>query len=304
MLASVAIFLITTWTVKGTGIQVTSRDRPRDCKNLIQQGKTHEGNYIVYPGYSAASKASIAYCTQDDGMEILSAEATNREPARNCLDLLHDGMNISGLNIIYPYLEHPAEPVLVLCDQETEEGGWTVIQNRYDGSEDFYRPWTEYVDGFGSPDGEHYIGNAIISALTAQSVNELRVDLEDWDNATAYAQYQAFHIDANHHYLLSVGMYHGTAGDSLNPYYAEANGTAFSTFDADHDLSEDFNCAEERCHGAWWYVHCGGSNLNGRYYPSDGSDLPLDGMFWYTFGWFDSLKSSKMMTRPSTATNT
>lgn len=38
----------------------------------------------------------------------------------------------------------------VLCDQATNGGGWTVIQQRFDGGERFWdRKWNEYKNGFG-----------------------------------------------------------------------------------------------------------------------------------------------------------
>ena len=33
-----------------------------------------------------------------------------------------------------------------------------VFQNRFDGRVDFEREWTEYVEGFGDPMGEYWLG--------------------------------------------------------------------------------------------------------------------------------------------------
>lgn len=51
----------------------------------------------------------------------------------------------SGVNFILPRGEE--EVIKVYCDQETSGGGWTVVQRRTDGKEDFNRNWAAYKSG-------------------------------------------------------------------------------------------------------------------------------------------------------------
>ena len=44
------------------------------------------------------------------------------------------------------------------CDMKTAGGGWTVIQRRVDGSEDFFRSWRSYKQGFGSLLHDYWLG--------------------------------------------------------------------------------------------------------------------------------------------------
>ncbi|CAL4122944.1 unnamed protein product [Meganyctiphanes norvegica] len=299
MLYSATFLLLTAWTVQGVqNNQTIITGPPRNCQDLYHQGWNIEGHYVVYPETSTHKSPSIIFCSVEDGMEAQLNDIAEKKPAQNCLDLLQTGMTSSGLGVIYPYLDHPADPVLAFCDQETDGGGWTVIQKRFDGSVDFYRSWDEFAVGFGNPNEEHYIGNDIIASLTGQRVNELRVDLKAWDGATAYAHYQAFHIDPKNNYQLQLALYDGTANDSLITYGA---GQGFTTFDHDNDGWDDRNCGEfER--GGWWYrkcyYECGHSNLNGLYYPSAEVGGLDDAMFWHGFRWTASLKASQMMVRP------
>ena len=53
-------------------------------------------------------------------------------------------MSSDGVYIISP---DGRCPFRVYCDMTN--GGWTLIQKRQDGSVNFYRPWDDYVDGFG-----------------------------------------------------------------------------------------------------------------------------------------------------------
>lgn len=80
------------------------------------------------------------------------------------------------------------------CDMETAGGGWTVIQTRQDGLLDFNRTWQEYREGFGNPKGEHWLGNAVLHAITATGPHQLRIDLEDWYQQKRHATYSNFKV--------------------------------------------------------------------------------------------------------------
>ena len=76
----------------------------------------------------------------------------------------------------------------------TDGGGWTVFQRRLDGSVDFYRDWASYKKGFGNLNGEFWLGNDHLHRLTAAYNVRMRVDLEDFDNDTRYAEYTTFKV--------------------------------------------------------------------------------------------------------------
>ena len=86
-----------------------------------------------------------------------------------------------------------------------------MFQKRIDGSVDFYRDWTEYKSGFGNLNGEFWLGLAKIYRLTNKERYQLRVDLEDTEGKTAYAEYNMFAITSERtKYQLSVGTYAGS----------------------------------------------------------------------------------------------
>ncbi|XP_055597034.1 ficolin-2-like [Uranotaenia lowii] len=197
-----------------------------------------------------------------------------------------------------PYQIQPSvgfqKPFEVFCDQDYEEGGWIVIQNRFNGSVDFHRDWAAYEEGFGNPRGEYWLGLKNIHELTHSRRHELLVMLEDFEGQSKVARYDDFRVadKAEKYTLQSLGKYSGTAGDSLS----FAIDLKFSTKDADND-SWDGNCAE-RFVGAWWYSACHASNLNGKYFKQ-GVKTKASGMSWDSFYSSDySLKRARMMIRP------
>ena len=160
------------------------------------------------------------------------------------------------------YVIHPvgAKRSLKVTCHMSSEGGWTVLQQRFDGSIDFRQNWTAYRDGFGEPGGEYWIGNEAMHLLTANQNYSLFIDITDSENNTWFANYDYFAISSiDNRYSLAVDGYHGNSTDG----FGYSNNMAFSAPDLDNDASST-HCAYYYEVG-WWYKHCQICNLNGRY---------------------------------------
>ncbi|XP_029706556.1 techylectin-5B-like [Takifugu rubripes] len=102
--------------------------------------------------------------------------------------------------------------LVVYCDMNTDDGGWTVIRRRIDGTENFYRPWSHYKAGFGKAAGEYWLET---------------FNLQPWSGK---------HLIAAHE-----------ERDSL----AGHNNMKFTTFDNNQD-KWDKNCAHYYLGGFWY----------------------------------------------------
>ena len=128
---------------------------------------------------------------------------------KSCADLYNAGKTSSGVYTIDP---DGLGAFDVFCDQTADGAGWTVFQKRLDGSVDFYRGWADYQNGFGDLNGEFWLGLDKIHRLTNGDTFKLRVDLEDWEGETRFAEYDMFAIsDEASKYRLSLGSYSGTS---------------------------------------------------------------------------------------------
>ncbi|XP_065733399.1 fibrinogen beta chain isoform X6 [Phocoena phocoena] len=175
---------------------------------------------------------------------------------RECEEIIRNGGETSEMYLIQP--DSSTKPYRVYCDMKTERGGWTVIQNRQDGSVDFGRKWDPYKEGFGNiatnadgkkycgVPGEYWLGNDKISQLTRLGPTKLFIEMEDWKGDKVTAFYEGFTVqnEANK-YQLSVSKYKGTAGNALiegasqlvgeNRTMTIHNSMFFSTYDRDND---------------------------------------------------------------------
>nr|XP_037866421.1 fibrinogen C domain-containing protein 1 isoform X3 [Bombyx mori] len=210
----------------------------------------------------------------------------------DCFEIQMQGFNVSGIYKIKP---DDMDSFYVLCDLSTAGGGWTVFQNRFDGSQDFYKGWSDYVNGFGNLAGEFWLGLEKVSFLTNQKLYELRIELEAQNGPEVFASYSVFTVgpEEEGYRISTLGTYYGTAGDSLS-YHA---GQKFSTFDVDNDEWKDGSCAQEHG-GAWWYKECDKSNLNGKYSTTT-EENKGQSIYWISFKVPNyPLSKTKMMIRP------
>ena len=93
-----------------------------------------------------------------------------------------------------------------------------MFQKRLDGSVDFFLNWNDYKVGFGDLNGEFWLGLDKIHRLTSGDNSILRVDLEDFEGNTAYAEYDMFSVmSENDKYKLNLGSYSGIIFHYLAP---------------------------------------------------------------------------------------
>ena len=191
-------------------------------------------------------------------------------PEANCLEWKKKGCNENG---IYPIAINGVNNTInnkgvpVYCDMVTDGGGWTVIQNRFDGSVNFDRLWEEYKNGFGSLNGEFWLGNEILYRLSQQNHENMQLKFE----ATRFSD-ESINKVCNNFKLTSEEDSYKISFSSVEGVEdaPDLNGTKFTTRDRDNDLYPS-NCAID-FPGGWWFSGCFYVNLNGLYVPN-GKDM-------------------------------
>ncbi|KAJ4924994.1 hypothetical protein JOQ06_003941 [Pogonophryne albipinna] len=246
----------------------------------------------------------------------LSSTCTSQCAVRNSPQMIFAPRDCSDYNVlearkngVYSVTLDPRNGSIdVFCDMESYGGGWTVIQQRLDGSVSFNRTWADYKKGFGNLRGEFWLGNDHIHSMTKAKDMVLRIELEDFEGVREYAKYEQFYV-ANEflRYRLSISGYSGTAGNAINfNKHFNHDQKFFSTPDRDNDMYPSGSCGAYYSSG-WWFDACMSANLNGKYYHKRYKGV-RNGIFWgtwhnmsteyYPTNYRQAFKTVKMLMRP------
>ena len=120
------------------------------------------------------------------------------------------------------------------------------------------RPWAEYKVGFGDLSGYYWLGNDLLSQLTANNRYKLSFDLQQRDTGNwYYAEYSTFRVLSEaDNYTLQVDGFSGNV--SRDAFGLHHNGLQFTTIDRDNDRASSNNCAAVTT-GGFWYGKCNGN---------------------------------------------
>ncbi|ELU14387.1 hypothetical protein CAPTEDRAFT_158334 [Capitella teleta] len=178
---------------------------------------------------------------------------------RDCQERWSDGERVPGV-----YTIHPKEklPIHVYCNHSLETS-YTVIQRRYYGNENFNRGWAEYKFGFGTLQGDYWLGLDSISRLSrGYSKMNMMIQMTDWAGITQTIYLIGVKVQPESLYYRLT--YTGYSGGGLTNGLSMNNGMYFYS----PDRPDQGNCAVlQKC--GWWFnaqQRCTDALLNGVYY--------------------------------------
>jgi len=220
---------------------------------------------------------------------------------------------LSGYYLIQPAANLPPKPII--CRNDILGGSFTVVQNRFDGSENFDRNWADYKMGFGmaadfnSPacdEAEFWLGNEYLFNIqgSRQNKNALVVDMGRVNGQSALVKYGNFEIgnERSGYQLRAADEFSddecgAKVGNSLagsdfgDQGYGQADkrktnhiGMKFSTKDRDNDKARASCASQDR--SGWWFNNCSAANLNGIFHGGKYSQKDTatgefdDGILW------------------------
>ena len=212
-----------------------------------------KSTYVCDNGYEAIGGRGKISCLPNGTWSTTTFQC--KERAQDCLTIQRTEQTDTGVYKI----QVGDSQISVLCDMETEGGGWTVLHARFKHNLNYAtKTWNEYKLGFGVAGSDYWIGNKYIHLLTKDNRPEVYFKLQHSNGTWFHAKYRDFYVASEAdkfklHYR--ENSYSGTSGDSLY----DNNNRVFSTMDYDND-NWGSNCAVKGG-GGWWFHRCGKTQL-------------------------------------------
>jgi hypothetical protein len=190
----------------------------------------------------------------------------------DCKSLYDAGVRTDGVYSIAPRGGDPSD---VFCDMTG--GVWTLVQKRYNGKVSFARNYIEYIDGFGSVDGDHWLGPERMHLLTSDSdtTSSARISVETYDGIRGYQHYgdvwvgdrdsdYTLHVTESSQDMSTLPEEDGSGWTDDDALYHN-DGWGFTAIDRDVDGAQ-YNCADWKGGGGgWWYNWCSNIYINAIY---------------------------------------
>jgi len=143
------------------------------------------------------------------------------------------------------------------------------MQQKVDETAFFHRSWSEFKEGFGSRDGNFWLGNDEIHRLTKDGGYKLKIDLQQKLSEKWFSvEYDKFVVgDEASNYVLQLGEFSGNISDM----FSYSSGYMFSTYDRNNQPWNNprySNSCAIASQSGWWVRPCWYTFLNGiaRYF--------------------------------------
>lgn len=215
----------------------------KEAQPLVENDDTTWTKKLSYPGIvvKKINPMEIDFSKYEDDDQTFT----------DCEEAVTKGHKKPGV-----YLLNPSESpynVRALC-----VNGWTIVQRRFDGTEDFNRDFDDYMAGFGNFSSEFFLGLENLHRMAKSKDYTLRVDAKGASGKWYFGVYEDFSLtDEKDDYRLNLGNM--SAGNYFDGFQ-NSRDQQFSTRERDNDNWRGGNCAAYYG-GGWWSNQCI-TNLN------------------------------------------